>query len=132
MFLDPLLSGPGAWALHNAREGVVIAARIEVAADSRSRRKGLLGREGLGAGEALVLVPCGGIHTFWMHFAIDVAFVSKDGRVVKCVHAIPPWRIAVAPCAFAAVELPAGTLRRTNTQNGDVLSVVGAARGMPL
>jgi uncharacterized membrane protein (UPF0127 family) len=57
-----------------------------------------------------------------MRFAIDVAFVNRDGRVVKCVHAIPAWRIALAPLAYAAIELPAGTLRRTRTQKGDLLT----------
>jgi hypothetical protein len=124
MFLTPLLSAPDGYALRNAREGSVVATQVEVAADSKSRRKGLLGRDGMRAGDALVIAPCGGIHTFWMRFAIDVLFVRKDGRVVKCVHAIPPWRIALAPLASAAIELPAGTLRQTNTRKGDSLVVV--------
>ena len=34
-------------------------------------------------GAALILAPCSSIHTFFMHFAIDVLFVKKDGRVAK-------------------------------------------------
>jgi len=127
MFLEAFLSGSRDVVLRNERTGTVVATRVAVAADSRTRRKGLLGRDGMDEGEALAIVPCGGIHMFGMRFPIDVAFVRKDGRVVKCVHAIRPWRIALAPLAFAAIELPAGVLRRTDTRAGDVLAAVESA-----
>lgn len=126
MFLRPLLDRPGNYALRNQRDRSLVARRIEVAADSKSRRKGLLGRDAMAPGEALVIAPCGGIHTFWMRFAIDVIFVKKDGRVVKCVESIPPWRIALAVTAYAAIELPAGTVRLSKVGRGDSLAVVPA------
>ncbi len=56
-------------------------------------------------------------------FAIDVAFVAKDGLVLKMRHAVSPRRIAVALRAFAVVELPAGALERSGTRKGDRLEV---------
>ena len=58
-----------------------------------------------------------------MRFAIDVAFVSKDGRVLKVRRAVPPRRIAVALRAFAVIELPAGALERSDTKPGDKLQL---------
>jgi uncharacterized membrane protein (UPF0127 family) len=127
MFLTPILRDAARpHQLTNARDGAVLADRIEIASDSRSRRKGLLGRDRMAPGAALVIAPCGGIHTFWMRFSIDVIFVKKDGRVVKCVDSIPPWRMALAVTAYAAIELPAGTIRLSKVSAGDRLIVVPA------
>lgn len=117
--LTPLLRDSGQHALRNTRTGTILANQIELAGDSASRRRGLLGRDRFDAGQAMVIAPCGGVHTFFMRFAIDVLFVSKDGRVVKCAHRVRPWRIALALTAYAAIELPAGTLQASNCTRGD-------------
>ena len=59
-------------------------------------------------------------HLF-MRFAIDVAFVSRDGRVLEVRAAVKPWRLAWR--AFAVIELPAGALARSDTRPGDLLQV---------
>jgi len=120
-FLTPLVEQPGECRLRNARTGSLLADRIDLAADRKSRRRGLLGRDRLDAGHALVIAPCRGVHTFFMRFAIDVLFVRSDGRVVKCAREVPRWRIAVALAAHAAIELPGGALRRSPTERGDRL-----------
>jgi uncharacterized membrane protein (UPF0127 family) len=114
--------------LQNTRSGDVIASTVELAVDSESRRRGLLGRDHFDAGSALIIAPCSSIHTFFMQFAIDVVFVARDGRVLKACPAIPRRRIALRPGAFAAIEMPAGTLEQTDAKPGDVLRV--AARQM--
>ena len=108
-FLDPLetLSDP---TLVNAQTGAVIASSVEVARTSATRRRGLLGREGLPTGSALVITRCNAIHTMGMQFAIDVAFIDGDGCVRKIVHRLRPRRIAIAPRAWAVIELAAGEL----------------------
>ena len=63
------------------------------------------------------------IHTFFMRFAIDVAFVSRDGRVLEVRAAVKPWRISGAWRAFAVIELPAGALEQSDTRPGDLLQV---------
>jgi uncharacterized membrane protein (UPF0127 family) len=94
---------------------------LEAALDSKSRRKGLLGRDGFQAGRALVIAPTNAVHTWFMRFAVDLAFVTKDGRILKVRHRLGPWRASAALRAFAVIELPAGTLRDTDTRPGDVL-----------
>ena len=121
-FLDPILKNPRAsWALLNARNGSVLASRVEPAFESASRRKGLLGRHSLDNETAIILAPCNSIHTFFMHFSIDVAFVARDGRLLSIYGSVPAWRIRIGLRAFAVVELAAGTLTRVETRAGDVL-----------
>ena len=129
-FLDPLLrKGTSPLALRNARNGEVVAHTLQTAFDSASRRTGLLGRDSLPEGTALIIAPCSAIHTFSMRFAIDVLFVSKDGRVLRARNNVRPWRIAAALRAFAVVELAAGAIERSGTRKGDVLQVTSSATG---
>jgi uncharacterized protein len=107
--------------LVNQRTDEALAQHVEVAVTRRARRKGLLGREGLGASCALVLAPCAAIHTMFMRFDIDAVFVDDDGRAVKVVRNLVPWRIAANASAHAVVEFPAGTLRDADVTVGDRL-----------
>ncbi len=102
----------------------MLATRLEVAFDSKARRTGLLGRDSLPSGTGLVIAPCSSIHTFFMRFAIDVIFVSRNGRVVRVRRRVMPWRIAVAVTAFSVIELPAGTLDSCAIARGDSLAIV--------
>jgi uncharacterized membrane protein (UPF0127 family) len=111
----------GKLALVNQRTDEALAERIEVAVTRRDRRRGLLGRSGLDASSALILAPCAAIHTMFMRFDIDAVFVDDDGRAVKIVRDMTPWRIAIGPTAHAVVELPAGSLRDRQVNVGDRL-----------
>ena len=123
-FLGPILTDPNArWVLRNARHAGIVANTIETAFDSPTRNRGLLGRSGLADGQALILAPCSSIHTFFMQFAIDVAFVDRDGRVLRVRQAMGPWRIQIAFRAFAVVEFASGSLNRSDTRAGDRLYV---------
>ena len=121
-FLAPILDGsPEAGVLRNTRNGLVLAERLEAAFDSKNRRKGLLGREGLDAGTALVIAPSNAVHTFFMRFPIDVVFVRRNGQVIKIAEALPANRIALSFGAFAVVEVAAGGAARADVQAGDWL-----------
>ena len=106
--------------LVNQRTDEPLAQHVEVAVTRRARRKGLLGRDGLGSSCALILAPCAAIHTMFMRFDIDAVFVDDDGRAVKVVHEMAPWRIAMQPFAHAVVELPAGSLKNRPVDVGEV------------
>jgi hypothetical protein len=126
-FLAPLLKPADvALVLRHAGTGTIVADHLEAALDSASRRKGLLGREGLPPGAGLVIAPSNAVHTFSMRFAIDVVFVRRSGVVVKVRRSMPKARIAAAFMAFAVIELPAGTAERTGVRAGDRLEIVPA------
>jgi uncharacterized membrane protein (UPF0127 family) len=110
-----------AYLIENTRTRTVVAEHVLTAFDSAERRKGLLGRDSLAEGSALVIAPCNAVHTFFMRFPIDIAFVARNGRVVKTRSAVRPSRISFAVRAFAVIELPAGALARSSTAQGDLL-----------
>jgi uncharacterized protein len=105
----------------NRARGTVLATRLEVAASGSKRAKGLLGREGLGSGEGLWIVPCESVHTFFMRFAIDLVYLDRKNKVKKVRSSIGPWRISACLSAHSVLELPAGTVHKTVTEAGDAL-----------
>ena len=71
----------------------------------------------------MIIAPSNAIHTFFMKFPIDIAFVGRDGRVRKIRQALPPWRMSAALRAYAVIELPAGAIQRSGTVAGDTLVI---------
>ena len=121
---QPLLRRPDSpHRLLNTTKGVVLATRIEAAFDSGTRRRGLLGRSELPRGTVLAIAPSNAVHTFKMQFPIDVVFIRRDGRVVKCVRDLVPRRITAAWGAFAVLEFAAGSEGVAATRPGDQLAV---------
>jgi len=109
--------------LVNRTRGAVLADRVESAHRMRDRLRGLLGRDALDRGEALAIRPCASIHTLFMRFAIDAVFLDRSGRVVRALAELRPWRATRFHLrAEQVVELPAGTLARTGTREGDELA----------
>jgi uncharacterized protein len=105
----------------NLTRQVELASYVEVADRGAKRRKGLLGRDRLSHGEGLWIVPCESIHTFGMRFAIDLVYLDRDKRVKKVRKGVPPWRLSVCLSAYSVLELPSGTVQKTQTTPGDTL-----------
>lgn len=127
-FLSPLARDTTAsCALVNARSGKQLAAELEPAFDSKTRNRGLLGRDRLDHGSALVLAPCTSVHTWFMRFPIDLLFVTKEGVVKKVCSSVPPWRIALSWGVLAVIEFPAGAVG--DCRPGDTLEVIPNVAG---
>lgn len=123
-FLVPLLDNARTpHRLVNITRNVVLATTVEGAFDSASRKKGLLGRDGLPLDAALVIAPSNAVHMFGMRFAIDVLFVGRTGEIVKRVVNLERRRIAIAWRAFAAIELSAHHPGVAATSVGDRLII---------
>src|SRR5262245_21067695 len=118
--------------LVNDRNQAVLASHIEMATTARQRLTGLLGRRALAPETGLLLAPCGAVHTAFMRFAIDVVFIDGDGRAVKVVRRLKPWRIAMSLRARAVIELGAGTLGDGEVQPGDRMYVAPAQQRDPM
>ena len=124
-FLQPLLREPSlAHRIENSRNGRTVARTLLTAFDSKTRRTGLLRHDSLPESTALIIAPSNAVHTIGMRFAIDIAFVKRDGSIVKVYRALPPWRMAASLRAFAVLELQGGALDATGTIAGDTLVVV--------
>jgi uncharacterized membrane protein (UPF0127 family) len=95
---------------------------VEIARSFAARSKGLLGRDGVDTG--LVLHPASSVHTFGMRFAIDVAYVAKDGRVLA-VTTMPPQRMGLPrPRTRWILETEAGRMSGWGVRPGCRLTVV--------
>ena len=115
--------------LVDATTGGILVPQLEVAVESATRKKGLLGRDGLAPGVGLVIAPTNAVHTFFMRFSIDIVFVSRDGTVVKVSRAVPAWRIAAAWKGYAVVELAAGGAEFCHLTVGRRVSVRAVSHG---
>ena len=103
-------------------DGSTFADRCRVADKPFARLRGLLGRKGMGHGDALLLRPASSIHTCFMRFTIDVVFLDEEMNVLRIVHDLRPWRAAARRGARAVVELGAGDAARAGLRVGERLS----------
>src|ERR1700747_3565467 len=105
----------------NLSRQTVLADCVEVADHGATRRKGLLGRSGLPAGEGLWIVPCESVHTFGMKFPIDLVYLDRKKNVKKVRSDVPAWRLSACLSAHSVLELASGTIHLTQTRLGDTL-----------
>ena len=108
----------------NLTKNTWLATKIRKADNFLTRLVGLLKRSTLGPEEALWLMPSKGIHTIGMKFPIDVIFLTKDNLVLSVTSGLPPYRISgVHLRSFSVLELPNGTVKKSQTEVGDQLEI---------
>ncbi len=88
------------------------------------RSRGLLGRTCPALAQGIWIKPCNAVHCWFMGYSIDVLFFAADGRLLKIVEQLRPWRMAACRHAHSVVELAAGEVRRLGIQVGDELTCV--------
>jgi len=108
----------------NQTRNSIMVERLRVADSFFKRLKGLLGTRELPMGEALLIRPCNAIHMFGMRYALDIAFVSSENRVLQTIRALQPGQTAKCVPAAYVLELPCGALDAAGTEAGDVLEIV--------
>jgi hypothetical protein len=123
-----MAGGAGALVLRREDDGEVLCERCVVADTLFRRLRGLLGRRSLAPGDGIVLRPGWSIHTAFLLFPIDVAFVDPDQVVLKVVQNLKPFRASLCRGARDVVELAAGEAGRRGLKPGDRLT--WAARGV--
>jgi uncharacterized membrane protein (UPF0127 family) len=111
----------------NQTRQVYLATDLALAHTHWSRLRGLLGisqsdfRNGCG----LWILPCRGVHTLGMGFAIDVVYLDGDRTVVHIEQDLRPWRFAAVKMqAVSVIELPSQTVTQTGTAEGDRIEVI--------
>ena len=84
--------------------------RLVVVDGMAGRLRGLLARRRApGPRSGIWLRPCRAVHTLGMAYAIDVAFIGRDGRVLR-VATLAPWRAALCVRAVSVVETRGGVI----------------------
>jgi uncharacterized protein len=108
--------------VRNLTRGRVLGTAVRRADTFGLRLLGLMFRQGLGAGEGLVIEPCSSVHSHFMRFPIDVLFLDAQWRVVHAIPAMAPWRFSPqVRGARRVLELAAGAAGETAP--GDQLEV---------
>ena len=96
-------------------ERMVCGVRARVAEGFFARARGLIGKPPPPPGEGLLIPKCNAIHTFFMSYPIDATFLDGEGRVVKFVRNIRPWRPFVWGGFRACQVLETAALRASTT-----------------
>lgn len=110
--------------LVNKTTNQTLIPQLEVAKTFWKRGKGLLGRTELPKDEALWILHCNSIHTFFMNFAIDCVFVDKNLKVKAVYEDVRPWRLLLPVLgASSVIEMSSGSVRRMKVSVGDQLYV---------
>ena len=96
---------------------------MELAFSWWSRLRGYLGRPEPAPGEGILLFPCNGVHTYGMHFDLDVLFLDAEGRVLQLIRSLSPWkRTGRVSRARYVLEARPGMIDASATQVGDMLT----------
>ncbi len=124
-------SNPGL--VRNLNTGKVLVSYLHVADTFWSRLTGLTPTRSLPQGHGLLLTPCSSVHTLFMKYSIDVAYLNSNLTVVRAFPHIKPWRaLPVVPGTKHVLEMPRGTLTDTQTQVGDRLEIRLAIKQQPI
>ena len=97
--------------------------KVKTVTSYYARMKGLLGtvQHQLDF-DALHLLPCKGVHTFGMKYAIDIVFLDCRGEVIMQKRNLVPNRVCPSPKGtHSVVERPTSTLPWL--QRGDRIDV---------
>ena len=105
----------------HTQDGTVLCERCHLAVSPLARMKGLLGRSSLEPGEGMLFRPGGSIHMFFMRFAIDAVFCTKDLEVIDVERGLRPWKIASRRGAKVVIEVADGAA--AGVRPGDHLSL---------
>ena len=94
----------GIFTSHNQK---LILSHVLKTSSMTERMRGLLWHTPLNDGEGLLIQPCSLIHTFGMHYEIDVIFLSKDLTIKKIFSHVKPYRFVMSFGAAMVLEIVA-------------------------
>ncbi len=110
------------FSIRKKEDAQVLAREARLANSFFSRLKGLLGTKSLLQDEGMILDPCKSVHTFFMHYDLDVIFIDKNNMIVGCESHLKPNRLSsYYGAARKAIELPAGTIEEKMIKLGQKL-----------
>lgn len=89
---------------------------ILIAADRRSRLRGLAGLDRLPADHALLIERCRSVHTAGMRFALDLLWLDGAGAVIRLDAHVRPRRLRTCLRARAVIETGAARGERFAAQ----------------
>jgi len=108
----------------NLKNNQIIGQNINEAIQLYDRSKGLMFSSDMKGFDGLLIRSCNSVHTCFMQYSIDLIFIDKQDRVVKCIEHKQPWRMTLFYFkASSTLEVPIGTIKRANITEGDHLRI---------
>jgi uncharacterized membrane protein (UPF0127 family) len=104
---------------HNRRR---LPMHVHVCESRVERGRGLLMRRCPDQRTAYLLRNCSAVHTVGMTYAIDVVFCDAQGRIMRVVRGLRPFRLAHHPGAALVWEMRAGLVECLGWQIGDEIA----------
>ncbi|RJQ31486.1 MAG: DUF192 domain-containing protein [Peptococcaceae bacterium] len=110
--------------LVNLSRNHILAENVHIASSFSRRLKGLIGKACLPPEEAMIILPCNSVHTFFMRFPIDVIFVDKNAVIIHIIEKLKPYKFSpIIKGSYLVIELAAGRIAETGTAVGDQLQL---------
>jgi outer membrane protein OmpA-like peptidoglycan-associated protein/uncharacterized membrane protein (UPF0127 family) len=95
--------------------------RLSIAANFTARLRGLIAAAPLAIGEGMLITRCNAVHTGFMRHSLDLVFLDRAGRVLRCMPQVAPWRMRIAPRAAHTLEMACGSIAHYRIAPGDRL-----------
>ncbi len=112
------------WIVKENNRGVVFANAV-LATGFVGRLKGLMFKKRLHGMDALCLMPCNSIHTFFMRFSIDVIFLGKEGQVLKIIHELKPNKVSpIIRKSSCVIETTGGFCKLKGVKEGEKWEII--------
>ncbi|MDB5822458.1 MAG: hypothetical protein JWR21_1162 [Herminiimonas sp.] len=83
---------------------------LRVADGFWARLRGLMWTSGPKPGEAMLLRHCASVHTCFVFAPLDLAYLDRDGIIVRLVPTLRPWRVSHCWHAAHTLELQGGAI----------------------
>lgn len=88
------------------------------------RFRGLLYRKKLNPFEGLILIPCKQVHTIGISYPLSIWFLDKEGRIIKIIDMLKPYRISpYVKDSYSIIEFPETWAEKTGTKEGDFIEL---------
>lgn len=98
--------------------------KVDIADRFWSRLRGLLGTQSLAREKCLLIAPCNSVHMLGMRYAIDVAYLDDDNKIIKIVENLRPWTgCSICLKAKNTLELARGAVQYYDLQVGQILEI---------
>ena len=108
--------------LINKDYNTVISQNLIVADTYFKRLKGLMFTKELPTQNALQIIPCSEIHTFFMNYSIDVLYLDARNNIVYMNEKLKPGKVGkYVKGAKSVIELPSGKIKEANIKVGQTV-----------
>lgn len=111
--------------LVNKDYNTVISDNLTVADTYFKRLKGLMFTKELPSQNALQIIPCSEIHTFFMNYSIDVLYLDGNNSIVYMDEKLQPRKVGkYVKNAKSVIELPEGKIKEADIKVGQTVQCI--------